>query len=125
MRENTSRFGEPGPKLPTLFLLAICEIAEATRAGVLNGEPVRYSAATPATCGAAIEVPLIVLVAVLLPIQSEIMSTPGANRSTQAPKLENSGRWSAEFVAPTVIAVGVLAGENPHASASELPAATV
>ena len=39
----------------------------------------------PETCGQAIEVPLMVLVASGSPIQAEVMSTPGAKISTQAP----------------------------------------
>ncbi len=46
------------------------------------------SAAASATLGAAIEVPLMVWVAVLLLFQAEAMLEPGANRSTQTPKLE-------------------------------------
>ena len=37
-----------------------------------------YSAATAATCGAAIEVPLMVLVAVDPPIHAEVIAEPGA-----------------------------------------------
>ena len=48
----------------------------------------RYSAATPATCGVAIEVPLMVLVAVLLVYQAEVIDEPGAKMSRQVPKLE-------------------------------------
>jgi hypothetical protein len=36
-------------------------------------------------CGVAIEVPLIVLVAVLLVCQADVIETPGANQSTQLP----------------------------------------
>jgi hypothetical protein len=36
-------------------------------------------------CGVAIDVPLIVLVAVSLVFQSEVMFTPGAKRSTHVP----------------------------------------
>ena len=39
----------------------------------------------PETCGQAMEVPLMVLVASGSPIQAEVMSTPGAKMSTQAP----------------------------------------
>jgi len=43
------------------------------------------SAASPATCGEAIEVPEIVLIAVVEPTQSEVMPSPGAYRSTHDP----------------------------------------
>jgi hypothetical protein len=46
------------------------------------------SAAAPVTCGVAIEVPLMVLVATALVFQDDVMPLPGANRSTQVPKLE-------------------------------------
>jgi len=47
-----------------------------------------------------------VLVAVLLLYQSEVMLTPGALMSTQPPKLENDAKRSLMSVAPTVIADG-------------------
>jgi hypothetical protein len=36
-------------------------------------------------CGVAIDVPLIVRVAVMLLCQAEVIETPGANQSTQLP----------------------------------------
>jgi hypothetical protein len=83
----------------------------------------RISAATPAACGEAIDVPLMVLVAVFDPIHDEVMPTPGANRSRQLPKLLNEARASFCPVAPRVIAAGVRAGEKLHALALLLPAA--
>ena len=52
-----------------------------------------------------------VLVAVVLPIQDEVMFTPGALMSTQLPRLEKEAKPSLMSVAPTVIASGALAGE--------------
>ena len=52
------------------------------------------SAATPATCGEAIEVPLMVLVALVLVCHAEVMPTPGAKRSTHVPPLENDAMAS-------------------------------
>jgi hypothetical protein len=69
------------------------------------------SAAAPATCGVAIEVPLIVFVAVLLLYQADVMLTPGAMMSTQVPKLEKLAAASLLWVAPTVIASATRAGE--------------
>src|SRR6266511_45284 len=94
----------------------------------LFGEPVpgltaATRAAAPATCGVAIEVPLMVLVAVSLVIQDEVMLTPGAKMSTQVPKLENEARLSLMSVAPTVIAAGTRAGLKLQALALLLPAA--
>ena len=60
-------------------------IAECTCAGVADGLDCRYSAAAPATCGAAIDVPPIVAAPVSLVMPAETMFRPGANRSTQVP----------------------------------------
>jgi hypothetical protein len=56
-----------------------------TVAGEAPGFPCRYCAATPAVCGVAIDVPLIVRVAVVLVYQADVIETPGANQSTQLP----------------------------------------
>lgn len=45
----------------------------------------RYNAATPATCGHAMDVPEIVLIAVLLVIHADVISNPGAKISTTEP----------------------------------------
>ena len=79
--------------------------------------PCSTSAAAPVTCGVAIEVPLIVLVAVLDVYHDDVMLEPGANMSTQVPKFENDERASVEVVAPTVIAFGTRDGEPLHALA--------
>jgi len=50
--------------------------------------------------------------------------TPGAKISRQVPKQLKLALASELSVAPTVIAEATKAGENPHASALELPAAT-
>src|SRR5215212_5854683 len=86
--------------------------------------PERYSAATPATCGVAIDVPLMVFVAVSLDAQAEVMLEPGATMSTHVPKFEKLERASLLVVEPTVMAAPTRAGEEPHASALLLPAAT-
>ena len=80
-------------------------------------------AATPATNGLAIEVPLRNAVAAGLVFQSDWIPVPGANRSTQVPKSENVDRVSAVSVAATVIAGVTSAGTVPHASALAFPAA--
>jgi hypothetical protein len=51
------------------------------------------------------------LVAVLEPIQSEVMEVPGAKTFTHVPILENEDLASVLVVAPTVIAVATRAGE--------------
>src|SRR5262245_19674482 len=77
----------------------------------------------PVTCGVAIEVPLIVFVAVSLVFQAEVIELPGAKRSRHVPKLENEALASVLVVAPIVFAAATRAGEVVHASALELPAA--
>jgi hypothetical protein len=69
-------------------------------------------------------VPLIVLVAVLLVDQADVMLEPGAKMSRHVPKFENEERASLLVVEPTVFAAAARAGEELHAFAFELPAAT-
>jgi hypothetical protein len=56
--------------------------------------------------------------------QVDKIETPGANKSTQVPKLEKDARASVLPVAPTVIAAGTLAGETVHEFKLLFPAAT-
>src|ERR1700694_3205841 len=107
----------------TLVVLAFALSAASTWAAVAVGLTWRYSAIVPATCGVAIDVPLIVFVADALPIHADLMFTPGALMSTQLPRLENDAKPSLMAGAPTVIACGALAGEKVQASALLLPAA--
>jgi len=71
----------------------------------------RYRATAPATCGDAMDVPLIVFVAVLEFFQADVIPDPGAKISTQVPKFEYEARASLDVVAPTVIAALTRAGE--------------
>src|SRR5687767_5370953 len=98
-------------------------MAEVIAAGVAEGSLARRRARAPATCGVAMDVPLMVLVAVSLPIQAEVTLSPGAKMSTQVPQLENQARASVLLVAATVIASGVRAGVLLQASPLSLPAA--
>jgi len=98
-------------------------IAAVTVAGDAPGLVSKNRAATPATCGVAIEVPEIVFVAVSLVFQDEVMLEPGAKTSTHVPKFENDERASVLVVDPTVIALGSRAGEELHAFVLLLPAA--
>src|SRR5262245_60170337 len=91
--------------------VALETIAFETSAGVADGLVSRYRAATPVTCGVAIEVPLIVLVAVSPVAHAEVMLTPGENRSTQLPMLAHEGFPSAGPVALTVSAAATRAGD--------------
>ena len=83
----------------------------------------RKSIATPATWGVAIEVPLMVIVAVLDPIQPAVIPTPGAKMSTQVPKFEKLARASVLVLAATVRAEVTRAGDVLHALPALLPAA--
>ena len=71
----------------------------------------RICAAKPATCGAAIEVPLMVWVAVDEVYQADLIELPGAKRSRQVPKFEYEALASLLVVAAVVMADGSRAGE--------------
>lgn len=105
-------------------VLALALRAASTWAAVAVGFTWRYNAMVPATCGVAMDVPLIVFVAVFELYHADVMFTPGALMSTQLPKLENDANPSLMSVAPTVIALGSLDGDELHAFAVLLPAAT-
>ena len=120
----SSRLGVPSRGSVILLAVAFSTSAAATCAGVALGYRWRYSAAAPATCGAAMLVPLIVSSAVVLVYHADTMPVPGANRSTHDPKFEKLERASRSVEAATVMAAGALAGEKPHASFVSLPAAT-
>ena len=83
--EYSKRFGEPVLMLVNLPEDAVFTISLRT----VEGEAVvlfcKYNAATPATCGEAIEVPEIVFVAVSLVYQAEVIEEPGAKISRQVP----------------------------------------
>src|SRR3569623_1662897 len=73
------RFGELLPTMLSRPLDALSRSAAATSAGCKVGYVSRFSSAAPSACGDAIDVPLIVLVAVVPVYQAEVMFTPGAN----------------------------------------------
>jgi hypothetical protein len=91
--------------------VAALTMTEETCAGVAEVLVAKYNAATPATCGAAIEVPLQVLSALGVPMNAEVIEAPGANTSTHGPQLENDARASLMVEAATVIADNSDAGE--------------
>src|SRR5262245_18528295 len=119
---NSRRLGEPLPRPATTPVVASATSLSRTCCGVHVGCADTMMAAAPVTCGAAIEVPEIMFVAVSLLTQAEVMATPGANRSRQRPLFENEARLSLMSVAPTVIASATRAGVCWHALAFELPA---
>src|ERR1041385_248768 len=121
--EKSSRFGEPVPALLTWFRVEPLMMAAVTVAGDAVGFVSRNKAATPVTCGVAIDVPEIVFVAVSLVFQDDVMLLPGAQMSTHVPKFENEARASVIVVAPTVIALATSAGDVVQASTLLFPAA--
>ena len=66
-------------------VVALFTSALRTVAGDAPVLPCKYSAATPATCGVAIEVPLMVFVALLLVYQADVIDEPGAKMSRHEP----------------------------------------
>ena len=72
-----SLFGVPLLASETLRSITL-RIAEETLAGDADVAPCRCSAAVPVTCGADIEVPLIVAMAVSEPTHADVTLTPGA-----------------------------------------------
>ena len=82
------------------------------------------SATTPATCGAAIEVPDCERRLVGESYQVETTSLPGAHTSTHDPKLEYVGFFRPRSIAPTVIALPTRPGEYRQASRFRFPAET-
>ena len=83
-----NRFGVPEGTFTILLGVAMLLSADCTDAGEVPGLACRYNAAAPATCGVAMEVPEIVLVAVEEVYQAEVIEEPGARISTTVPKLE-------------------------------------
>ena len=79
-----SRLGDPAG---SLILLSVAEPSSwvVTWSAVRPGLACSSRATIPATCGAAIDVPLSTNVAVSESTYAEVTSTPGANRSTQLP----------------------------------------
>ena len=69
----------------TIDFVVRLKSAVRTVEGLDPGWPCRYCAATPAVCGVAIEVPLIVFVAVSLEYQADVIEEPGAKMSVHDP----------------------------------------
>jgi len=68
-------------------------------------------AIAPATRGADIEVPLLVMVEVAVGVSAPNIDSPGALMSIQVPQFEKEAFESLDVVAPTVIALGSRLGE--------------
>ena len=82
-----SLFGSP-QQILSRPIDAFALIASQTWAGVSSGAPWRISAAAPATCGLAIEVPLLTSEPQSDRFDAEVTLVPGANRSLHGPKFE-------------------------------------
>ena len=72
------RFGVPALDAVTAPEVDAETSFDATAAGVSSGELDSTAAAAPATCGDAMDVPLIEAVAVVEPEPADVMPTPGA-----------------------------------------------
>ena len=121
---NARSVGDCGPASLTADDVAISMIAAIADVGFMVGDVESIRATRPATCGAAIEVPLAVVVARGESIPAETMLSPGAKRSRQLPTFENDARASEIVDAPTMRASAVaLPGDVKHASFDAFPAA--
>jgi hypothetical protein len=116
------RLGDPAPRFFTTPAVALASIFASTSAGEIPGSSSRSKAATPATCGVAMDVPLRLKLPVLVFAFAETMFFPGAKMSMHVPKLY--ALESSSLVAPTVIALVAEAGVVEQASLPEFPAAT-
>jgi len=84
-KAKSSKFGEPAWGSLTTPGVALACSSCATSAGDSKGLFDSSCATMPATCGAAMLVPLIMATAVSDDTPSDMMLEPGAKRSTQAP----------------------------------------
>jgi hypothetical protein len=82
--EKSKRLGLPVPAPVTLPEVALLESA-VTTAWADDALSASRSAATPAACGDAIEVPLIVFIAKSEVCHADVMALPGAKMSKQLP----------------------------------------
>ena len=83
--EYAKRFGEPLPDPATTPAVAVDVIHDATPDTESDEFALSAKAAIPATCGEAIDVPEIVLVALFDVCQADVMFEPGAKTSTHEP----------------------------------------
>jgi hypothetical protein len=121
---NRSRFAVPlgFPEITPVVELLMSQVRIVDDDASPNDD--LYSAATPATCGDAIDVPLMVFVAELLVAHADVIPEPGAYRCAQLPKFENDDFASLLVDDITLVTFDALAGEKLQAFALEFPAAT-
>jgi hypothetical protein len=103
--------GDSVPAPTITARVAALRTADETCAGVAAVFVDRYSATTPATCGAAIDVPDKLRNVEGEPMYAAVIEEPGAKTSTHRPQLEKEARASLGVDAPTVIATDADAGE--------------
>ena len=99
-----SRSGSPARRLTTTPVSEFALICDQMSAGCAEGFVSRRRAATPATCGAAIEVPDLTVWSESEPIPAEVIPSPGAKMSTQDPWAEEVIARSERVVPATVMA---------------------
>jgi hypothetical protein len=84
----SKRLGDPAPGFVTTSAVALASILVSKPAGVRLGSSSRSKAATPATWGAAMDVPLRLKLPAIVFVFAETMLFPGAKMSMHVPKLE-------------------------------------
>ena len=124
LRLCTSRSVLPTPKSEMMPVVAFDLTKSDMAAAVIAPRSWRRSATTPATWGAAIDVPDCDRRLVGESYQDDTTSLPGAHTSTHDPKLEYVGFFRPVSMAPTVIASLTRPGEYRQASRFRLPAET-
>jgi len=82
-----NRLGEPVTGSLTMFGVATSRTRSATWLGVRFGSCCNNNATAPATCGHAIDVPLIIALLVSDDTAAEVIDDPGAKMSRQVPWL--------------------------------------
>jgi hypothetical protein len=85
---SSRRLGDCDPIPEMTFVVAPSRIAAATVAGVAPVLPESRSAAAPATCGAAMDVPDSERDPVVEVLEADTIAEPGANTSTHDPQFE-------------------------------------
>jgi len=101
-----SKLSEFFPAFFTTYGVALMRSCASTCAGDKLLSDSKMSAAAPATCGAAMDVPLSDREAMSDLMPADRISTPGAKMSMHEPKLLQEAFASLLLVAPTVIASG-------------------
>ena len=107
----SNRFGVPDGFPEITFAVALLMIQVRIVDDEASPKVDLYSAATPATCGDAMDVPLIVLVAVVDVCHADVIDEPGAYTCVQLPQFENEDLASLLVDDITLVTADALAGE--------------